>query len=91
MSELGNPVVPSLDDPSSSVEIKQTASGAVNAGGVAPGRRIVHMKVPRPWLGKETPDCMLQLSAVNQLPADHHGIGVERAYGQPANAHCSGT
>src|SRR3974390_2464736 len=66
--------------------LKQTASGAVNAGGVAPGRRIVHVKVERPWLGKETPDCMLQRSAINQFPADHHGSPVERAYGQLANA-----
>jgi len=61
-------------------------SRALNAGGVAAGRRKVDVQVGRARIGEQPRDGALELLAVGQFEADHHRFGIEGAHREGAVA-----
>ena len=55
-------------------------SRTVDARGVASGRRVMDVQIDCSRVGEEPFDGSFQLTSVDQLPTDHHCIGIEGAH-----------
>src|SRR5437870_625425 len=59
-------------------------SDALDACGVAARRRVMDVQVGRERVGEEPLDRTLELTAIDELPADHHRIRLKGPHGERA-------
>ncbi len=61
-------------------------SGALDFCGVAPGCREMDVQVGGASIGQPPLDRGFEIPAIDELPSDHHGVGIERAHRKRADA-----